>query len=455
MTTYILSSYSASLALFQQQLKKSVQYKLILTRGNMREIFVVETFASKSVLVTGSTGFLGKVLLEKLLRSCQKIDKIFIPLRSKGGKTLKQRFEALKNSVVFENVKKLNPELLDKLIPIEADLMISPFANISEDNLKELKESVNFVFHCAASVKFDEPLKKAIQMNTIATRNLLDMSTSFKNLEAFVHVSTAFSNTQRKMIYENIYDSIYDYKLAIKLVETNQDEKLEQLRQFAMLTYPNTYIFSKNLTEQLVLDMSRRLPITIVRPSIVCPSINEPFPGWVDSMHGPMGVLIAGGSGVLRTVYGKGHNVVDIIPCDFATNSIIVAGASMATIENKQLKIYNCTSSKRQAITWNQFMELSHNMYKDYPSLKVVWFPGCRMCSNYYVYLVCFFLFQLLPAFFLDMCLLIAGKKSGFVKLQRRIFDSLKAFEYFMNNYWEWDSRNFADLQKLVSMHER
>lgn len=428
---------------------------MVLARRNMREIFVEEAYAAKSVLVTGSTGFVGKVLVEKLLRSCRKIDKIFLLLRCKSNETLKQRFETFKSSVAFENVKKLNPSVMEKLIPVEADLMVSPFANISEDNLKIIKENVNFVFHCAASVKFDEPLKVAIRMNTIATRNLLDLSASFRSLEAFVHVSTAFSNAHLKIMYENIYEPIYDYKAAIELVEGNREEKLEELRQFALETYPNTYIFSKNLAEKLVLDKASRLPVAIMRPSIVCPSLNEPYPGWVDSMNGPMGVLVAAGSGVLRTVHGNGEIVPDLIPCDFVVNAMIVAGASIACNDNKQIRIFNCTSSKQQAITWNQFLELSQDTYKDFPSTNVIWLPGGRMCSIYAFYLIYFTLFQFLPACFLDLCMLIAGKKTYFVKLQRRIFDSLKVFEYFLSLSWEWENRNFVELHKLVSKHER
>lgn len=42
-----------------------------------------EFFAHKSVLLTGATGFLGKVLVEKLLRSCQSVENVFILVRAK------------------------------------------------------------------------------------------------------------------------------------------------------------------------------------------------------------------------------------------------------------------------------------------------------------------------------------------------------------------------------------
>jgi len=51
---------------------------------------VSETFRNGIVLVTGSTGFLGKILTEKILRSCP-VKKIAILVRSKKGFNANQR----------------------------------------------------------------------------------------------------------------------------------------------------------------------------------------------------------------------------------------------------------------------------------------------------------------------------------------------------------------------------
>ena len=52
------------------------------------------------VLVTGATGFVGKALVEKLLRSCPEINTIFILIRPKRGLDVNTRFkELLKNPV--------------------------------------------------------------------------------------------------------------------------------------------------------------------------------------------------------------------------------------------------------------------------------------------------------------------------------------------------------------------
>lgn len=60
-----------------------------------------EYFKGKSVLITGGTGFMGKVLIEKLLRSCPDLDKIYLLLRQKRGKSKLDRVKDLMNVEVL------------------------------------------------------------------------------------------------------------------------------------------------------------------------------------------------------------------------------------------------------------------------------------------------------------------------------------------------------------------
>lgn len=56
------------------------------------------------------------------------------------------------------------------------------------------------------------------------------------------------------------------------------------------------------------------------------PAVDEPLPGWVDSLNGPVGLLVGAGKGVIRSMHCKGDNRGQFIPVDFAINtSIIVA----------------------------------------------------------------------------------------------------------------------------------
>lgn len=56
---------------------------------------VQEFFRDKSIFLTGVTGFVGCVLLEKLLRSCPHIKRIFLLIREKKGKSSQERLEEI------------------------------------------------------------------------------------------------------------------------------------------------------------------------------------------------------------------------------------------------------------------------------------------------------------------------------------------------------------------------
>lgn len=54
---------------------------------------IQEFFRDGVIFLTGGTGFMGKVLLEKLLRTCPHIKHIYLLIRSKKGKNVEQRME--------------------------------------------------------------------------------------------------------------------------------------------------------------------------------------------------------------------------------------------------------------------------------------------------------------------------------------------------------------------------
>lgn len=90
----------------------SFQFKFKFTRLHFLEVHtcitkklknmetsIAESFRDGTVFVTGSTGFLGKILTEKLLRSCS-IKKIALLVRSKKGIDSSQRVADIYNESV-------------------------------------------------------------------------------------------------------------------------------------------------------------------------------------------------------------------------------------------------------------------------------------------------------------------------------------------------------------------
>lgn len=63
-------------------------------------------YYGRSIFITGVTGFLGTVLIEKLLRSCTGIQEIFLLIRPKKNASINERLqELLTNSVRCKKFK--------------------------------------------------------------------------------------------------------------------------------------------------------------------------------------------------------------------------------------------------------------------------------------------------------------------------------------------------------------
>lgn len=91
--------------------------------------------------------------------------------------------------------------------------------------------------------------------------------------------------------------------------------------------FPNTYTMTKFMAEQLVEKYRTDfgLPAVIVRPSIIGPTIEQPFPGWLDSLIGINGFILEASRGSLSSLPYKPMATIDIVPLDLVCNHIIVA----------------------------------------------------------------------------------------------------------------------------------
>jgi len=91
--------------------------------------------------------------------------------------------------------------------------------------------------------------------------------------------------------------------------------------------------------------------MVILRPSIICCSYKEPYPGWCDTMAAAGGISNATALGVLKFVHGSLENKADLIPVDFVCNAILVSSAVYAG--KPGLSIYHSsTTSSVNHMTW-------------------------------------------------------------------------------------------------------
>ena len=86
-------------------------------------------------------------------------------------------------------------------------------------------ESVDLVFHLAASVSLDENIVQAYNIQFNGTKWRVDLCKEIKNLKCFIHCSTAYSNCiyGQDLIEEKFYDNVDMIKTSA--IMSNIDEK--------------------------------------------------------------------------------------------------------------------------------------------------------------------------------------------------------------------------------------
>ena len=56
---------------------------------------IADYFNGKTILITGATGFMGKALVQKILRSCPDVSTIYVVVRPKKGIPPQERWEQI------------------------------------------------------------------------------------------------------------------------------------------------------------------------------------------------------------------------------------------------------------------------------------------------------------------------------------------------------------------------
>ncbi|XP_075898696.1 fatty acyl-CoA reductase 1 isoform X3 [Nelusetta ayraudi] len=387
-------------------------------------VTIPEYYEGKNVLITGATGFVGKVLLEKLLRSCPGVNAAYVMVRPKAGQSPHARISDMVNCKLFERLQEEQPGFAEKIIAVNSDLT-QPELNLSKEDQSVLAENVNVVFHCAATVRFNEPLKDAMQLNVLATQKILALARRMKRLQIFIHISTAYANCDRELIEEVVYPPPVDYRRLIDSLDWMDEELVSLLTPKLIGERPNTYTYTKALAEYLVQQEAGDLNVAIIRPSIVGASWKEPFPGWIDNFNGPSGIFIAAGKGILRTMRAANDAVADLVPVDVVINMTLAAAwysGSQTSNRPQNIPVYNCTTGGINPFHWGEVDAASSSS----PSSSSP--PLC--CVN-------------------------PSVTPRMMKTITRLHKSMMVMEYFTSHSWVWNTDNITMLMSQMSPEDK
>ncbi|XP_043477891.1 fatty acyl-CoA reductase wat-like isoform X1 [Leptopilina heterotoma] len=413
-------------------------------------------YAEQSILITGGTGFLGKLLIEKLLRSCPELTCIYVIVRPKKGQEALNRFEQIFEDPIFDRLKSEVPKFQHKIQAVNGDCTL-PGLGISKIDREFLLNKISIVFHVAANVRFDEKLKQAVAINVNASKEIIQLSRCMLHLKSFIHVSTFYCNCVRKEIEEKFYEPPMSGDNILNLVESIDEEKLDDISDVLIGDYPNTYTYTKSIAEQVVKQYAKDLPAGIFRPAIVLSTYEEPVPGWVDNVFGPTGAMIAGGAGILRVLHANNLSKTEIVPADYTVNALIASAWNVANEKNinDEPFIYNYCSSWSSSITIGRFWQMALKYGKKVPSVKSLWCYSLTVVRNYYLYYILCLILHMIPAIVIDAGLFLTGKETKAVKIYKRIHRLLSATSHFVLHQWEPNVQRTKSLWQKISEDDK
>jgi thioester reductase-like protein/1-acyl-sn-glycerol-3-phosphate acyltransferase len=277
----------------------------------------------RTFVVTGTTGFLGKVLLEELVRRAGELEigGIGVVIRPKRGKSALQRFaKDVAGSPCFSRL----PIGWTNLVTVLDGNIEAPLFGLSEPDLEFVRRATHFV-HAAASVQFDLPLAQAAAANVTASLNALELARHCVPLDRFVYVSTAYVTPHRDNALPVREVPVALPANASALYDVCLDPASSYDDALRITGHPNSYTFTKTIAETLLVERHGNIPLSIVRPSIVTASRALPFRGWIDSAAGFSAFAVSIGMGHLRALVCEPEAKLDLVPVDEVSHRIVDA----------------------------------------------------------------------------------------------------------------------------------
>ncbi|XP_077230912.1 alcohol-forming fatty acyl-CoA reductase-like isoform X2 [Tasmannia lanceolata] len=358
---------------------------------------ILQSLENKSILVTGSTGFLAKIFVEKLLRVQPHVKRLFLLIRPTKDETAKQR---LQNDVMEKEVFRVLREkygksfysfIWDKVTPLAGDIAYENLG-IEENSLKEeMWREINVVVNVAATTNFDERYDVSLVTNTMGAKHVLEFAKKCVKLDMLLHISTAYvAGEKAGLILEKPFnmgetlngsmglDIEAEMKLAKeRLMELRDDGAERKAETIAMkelgiqrarfFGWPNTYVFTKAMGEMLLGRLRENVPLVIIRPTIITSTYREPFPGWIEGIRTFDIFIVRYGTGKLRCLPFDHRQIIDVIPGDMVVNAMMVS--MVAHLNQPSIFIYHIGSSVQNPFYIPMLVDSCYHYFSKYPCI--------------------------------------------------------------------------------------
>ena len=381
---------------------------------------VRDSLRGKNILLIGATGFIGKVWLANLLtdlagnrqnlsaRPAQQSQHRPRSFPARGGRI------AVFEQLAAEHGERFADFLRERIEVVEGDVS-KPGLGLAADVRQRLAKSLDVIVNSSGLTDFNPDLRDALATNVRSTAYLLDFLRDCQHA-ALLHLSTCYVIGQRDgRILEELPSNYTPVGLAnfdaekewqslealVRETEARADspEVTDELRAQALkkehaskdlsgaalenqirknrvrwlrqtlteagtqraneLGWPNTYTFTKSLSESLIrnfLDAHPNAAIAVVRPSIVESSIEKPFLGWNEGINTSASLSYLLGT-FFRQLPTNGIKCLDLIPVDLVCRGMTLIAAAL--VARRHERVYQLATSVTNPCDMRRSIELT------------------------------------------------------------------------------------------------
>jgi thioester reductase-like protein len=253
----------------------------------------LDELSSDGLLLTGATGFVGMELLARYLERTDR--RIYALVRGVDDFEVAARVEHTLNSLFGAD----HP-YAKRVVAVRGDMTLPSLGLAEQDRLAE---RISEIVHGAASVSFELDLEAARAINVEGTRRVVEFAERCQahgGLRRLSYISTAY--------------------VAGEHAGQFSEDDLDMGQRFR-----NTYEQSKFEAEHVVARSGTRLPITVLRPSII---VGEHDSGWTASFNVLYWPLRAFAHGAYAALPARRDAPVDVVPVDYVADAIFALSQS-------------------------------------------------------------------------------------------------------------------------------
>ena len=372
---------------------------------------------------------------EDRLTDLPEIGRIYLLVRHNRASTSVERYQrALEESPVFEKLAQRHGDgftefLRERIEVVDGDVS-KPGLGLAPDVRQRLMRSLDVIVNSSGLTDFNPDIRDALATNVRATAYMLDFLRECDHA-GLLHLSTCYVVGQRDgRVMEELphnytprgladYDAAQEWQRLETLVRDTEaraesPEVIEELRVTAQkkehaakdlhgtalenqirknrvrwlrqtltdagsdrateLGWPNTYTYTKSLSESLIrnfLDANPSAAVAVVRPAIVESSLEKPFLGWNEGINTSASLSYLLGT-FFRQLPTNEAKCLDVIPVDLVTRGMTLISAAL--VERRHTEVYHLATSVTNACNMGRSIELTglghRKFYRAQPDLE-------------------------------------------------------------------------------------